>query len=183
MQTEKTKKKEKEENSKNSENHKPTSRPRNRARVKYKKESIEISRMTTGKSKHIFSFKQENANFKVKVRELSGENIDLCYQCGACSSSCPLTEEMDLLPSTVIRYAQLGLEEVLETTTIWVCITCFNCEIRCPRGIDIANVMEALRQIVLRTKYDRVSLNDLTHEELRELPQIAIISSQRKLTA
>ena len=90
---------------------------------------------------------------------------------------------MDLLPSTVIRYTQQGLEEVLESNTIWVCITCFNCEVRCPRGIDIANVMEALRQIVLRTKYDRVSLDDLTHKELRELPQIALISSQRKLTA
>ncbi|MBA7676377.1 hypothetical protein ES703_84618 [subsurface metagenome] len=71
----------------------------------------------------------------------------------------------------------------MESTTIWVCSTCFNCEIRCPRGIDIANVMEALRQTVLRTNYDRVSLDDLTPEDLRELPQIAIISNQRKLTA
>jgi len=62
-------------------------------------------------------------------------------------------------------------------------MTCFNCEVRCPRGIDIANVMEALRQLVLRKKYNRVSLDDLTQEELRELPQIAIISNQRKLTA
>ena len=62
-------------------------------------------------------------------------------------------------------------------------MTCFNCEVRCPRGIDIANVMEELRQLVLRKKYNRVSLDDLTQEELRELPQIAIISNQRKLTA
>ena len=139
--------------------------------------------MSTGKSRPIFSFKPENASFKAKIEELSGENINLCFQCGACSSGCPLTEEMDLLPSTVIRYTQLGLEDVLESKTIWVCSSCFNCEVRCPRGIDIANVMEALRQMVFRTKYDRVSLDDLTAEELRELPQIAIISSQRKLTA
>jgi heterodisulfide reductase subunit C len=63
-----------------------------------------------------------------------------------------------------------------------VCSTCFNCEVRCPRGIDIANVMEALRQMRLRKKYDRVSLDDLTPEELRELPQVAIISNLRKLT-
>jgi heterodisulfide reductase subunit C len=139
--------------------------------------------MSTGKSRLFFTFGPENASFKAKIEELSGENIDLCFQCGACSSGCPLTEEMDLLPSTVIRYAQLGMEEALESTTIWVCSTCFNCEVRCPRGIDIANVMEALRQIVLRKKYDRVSLDDLTSEELRELPQIAIISNLRKLTA
>ena len=139
--------------------------------------------MSTGKSRLFFTFGPENASFKAKIEELSGENIDLCFQCGACSSGCPLTEEMDLLPSTVIRYAQLGMEEALESTTIWVCSTCFNCEVRCPRGIDIANMMEALRQIVLRKKYDRVSLDDLTPEELRELPQIAIISNLRKLTA
>ncbi|TET72150.1 4Fe-4S dicluster domain-containing protein [Candidatus Bathyarchaeota archaeon] len=139
--------------------------------------------MSTGKSGLYFTFKPENASFKAKIEELSGENIDLCFQCGGCSSGCPLTEEMDLLPSTVMRYAQLGIEEALESTTIWVCSTCFNCEVRCPRGIDIANVMEAMRQTVLRKKYDRVSLDDLTPEELRELPQIAIISNLRKLTA
>jgi len=125
----------------------------------------------------------ENASFKAKVEELSGENLNLCFQCGACSSGCPLTEEMDLLPSKVIRFVQLGEMEVLDSKTIWVCSTCFNCEVRCPRGIDIANVMEALRQLMLRKKYDHFSLDSLDAEELRELPQIAIISNLRKLTA
>jgi len=127
--------------------------------------------------------KPENASFKAKVAELSGETLDLCFQCGGCSSGCPMTEEMDLLPSKVIRFAQLGLGEVLDSKTIWVCSTCFTCEVRCPRGIDIANVMEALRELKLRSKYDRVSLDSLDPEELRELPQIAIISNLRKLTA
>jgi len=43
--------------------------------------------------------------------------------------------------------------------------------------------MEALRQLVLRKKYNRVSLDELSPEELRDLPQIAIVSNQRKLTA
>jgi len=76
----------------------------------------------------------------------------------------------------------LGMEEALDSKTPWVCITCFNCEVRCPRGIDVANVMEALRQVALRAKHDRFSLDELTSEELMELPQIAIISNQRKLT-
>jgi heterodisulfide reductase subunit C len=139
--------------------------------------------MSTGKSRLFYTFGPENASFKARVEELSGENIDLCFQCGACSSGCPLAQEMDLLPSKVIRYAQLGIEEVLDSKTIWVCSTCFNCEVRCPRGIDIANVMEALRQMVLRKKYDRVRLDELTPEQLRELPQVAIISNQRKLSA
>jgi len=135
------------------------------------------------KSRPTITFKPENASFKAKVADLSGEEIDLCFQCGACSSGCPLTGEMDLLPSKVIRYVQLGEEEILGSETIWVCSSCFNCEVRCPRGIDIANVMEALRQLRLRGKYDRVSLDALEPEELRGLPQIAIISNLRKLTA
>lgn len=130
-----------------------------------------------------FTFNKENAYFKARVEELSGEKIDLCFQCGACSSGCPLTEEMNLLPSTVIRYTQLGMDEVLDSNTIWLCSTCFNCEIRCPRGIDIANVMEALRQLVLRKKFNKLSLDDLSPEELRDLPPIAIVSTQRKLTS
>ncbi|MBL7079875.1 4Fe-4S dicluster domain-containing protein [Candidatus Bathyarchaeota archaeon] len=138
--------------------------------------------MSPGKSGLYLTFRPENASFKAKIEELSGENIDLCMQCGGCSSGCPLTEEMDLLPSTVIRYVQWGMEEALDSKTPWVCITCFNCEVRCPRGIDVANVMEALRQATLRAKYDRFSLDELTPEELMELPQIAIISNQRKLS-
>ena len=131
----------------------------------------------------ILRMQPENKVFKDKVAELSGENVDLCFQCGACSSGCPMTEEMDYLPSKIIRLVQLGLEEALESKTIWICTTCFNCEVRCPRGIDIANVMEALRQIVLRSKYNRVSLEELTQEELKELPQIALVCNQRKMTA
>jgi heterodisulfide reductase subunit C len=90
---------------------------------------------------------------------------------------------MDYLPSKIIRMAQIGLSDALDTKTIWVCSSCFNCEVNCPRGIDIANVMEALRQLVLRSKHDRVSLDDISMEELRELPQIALVSNMRKLTA
>ena len=128
-------------------------------------------------------YNSENASFKARVVELSGENINLCFQCGACSSGCPLTEEMDQLPSKVLRLVQLGRNEVLGSKTIWVCSTCFNCEIRCPRGIDVANVMEVLRQLMLRKKYDRVNLDAFSPEELRELPQIAIVSNLRKLTS
>jgi heterodisulfide reductase subunit C len=92
-------------------------------------------------------------------------------------------QEMDYLPSKIVRMAQLGIRDVLDTKTIWMCSTCFNCEVRCPRGIDVANVMEAIRQLVLRQKFDKVKLDELTAEELRELPQIAVVSILRKLTA
>jgi len=125
---------------------------------------------------------EENVKFREKVKGLSGENVDLCFQCGACSSSCPLTFEMDLLPSTVIRFVQMGLEEVLECKTIWVCSTCLSCAVRCPRNIDVARVMEALRQLYLRKMGDYVNVSTIPAETLREAPQIALVSSLRKFS-
>ncbi len=120
-------------------------------------------------------------DFRTRIEEISGENLSLCFQCGACSSGCPTTQEMDYLPSKIIRMVQLGLDEVLETKTIWVCTTCFECEARCPRGLDIANVMEALRILLLRKKFDKINLDEVPPEELRELPPVAMVSTMRKL--
>ena len=126
---------------------------------------------------------EKNRKFSKRVGDLSGEEIGLCFQCGGCSSACPMTSQMDLLPSKVMRLVQLGEEEVLKSRTPWVCSTCFNCAVRCPRGIDIANVMEALRQILLRGKFDYLKLDELSREELEEIPPIALISVLRKFTA
>ena len=130
----------------------------------------------------LLKLRPQNIFFKAKVEALSGEKMDLCFQCGTCSSGCPLTEEMDLLPSTLIRFVQLGLDEALDSRTIWICSACFKCEVRCPRGIDIANVMEALREMMLRKKHEHIRLDSHKSEELRNLPQIALISYLRKLS-
>ncbi len=89
----------------------------------------------------------KNVEFTEKVNEISGEVVTLCEQCGTCSGSCPLVAEMDITPSNMMRLVELGDEEVLDTKTFWVCASCFTCTTRCPRGIDIAKVWEALRQI------------------------------------
>jgi heterodisulfide reductase subunit C len=90
---------------------------------------------------------------------------------------------MDLMPSTLVRLTQLGLkDELINAKTIWVCASCFNCVARCPKGIDIAKVAEALRQELLRKKLDYVEVRDLTIEERQEIPQIAIISNLRKFS-
>ena len=125
----------------------------------------------------------ENEKFLKKVEDLSGENTLLCFQCGECTSSCPVAHEMDVLPSTLMRLVQLGRMDVLDSKTIWVCSSCFNCFARCPREIDVAKVMEALRQINLRKKVDYFHLEEIPKEEIRRLPQIAIISNLRKFTA
>lgn len=121
-------------------------------------------------------------NLRARVEELSGENVFACYQCGMCSAGCPLTDEMDRLPSQVIRDLQLEDISLLDSNAMWVCASCLACEVRCPKGVDLAKLMEALRQLHLRKELDHVSIDDMTHEEIRKLPQIALVASFRKKT-
>ncbi len=80
-----------------------------------------------------------------------GEDVYRCYQCLKCSAGCPMTFAMDYPPSQVMRMIQLGQEEdLLASKTIWVCVTCNTCSIRCPNDIDIALVIDSLRQKALR---------------------------------
>lgn len=123
------------------------------------------------------------SNLFDRFETISGENVYKCFQCGCCSAACPVTAEMDLLPNQVIRYIQVGLtDEVLNGNTMWICATCYSCQARCPRGIDIAKVMEALRQIKLRSKEDWTIITKIDPEELEKLPAIALISNFRKMT-
>jgi heterodisulfide reductase subunit C len=117
-----------------------------------------------------------------RVEELSGENVFACYQCGMCSSGCPLAEEMDRLPSSIIRGLQVDDPSVLESNAMWICASCLACEVRCPKGVDLAKLMEALRQLYLRKSLDRVSIDGMTREQIRGLPQIALVASFRKKT-
>ena len=122
--------------------------------------------------------------FATRVTELSGQNIRLCYQCGKCSAGCPMAFVMDLLPNQVIRLVQLGFAEDLEdSATAWLCASCFACSVRCPKGIDIARVMEAIRQLSLRKNVDHVDVPRLAPERVAELPQIALVSAFRKMTS
>src|SRR5512135_393952 len=85
--------------------------------------------------------------FVRQVETISGETLLACNQCGKCSAGCPLAFSMDLLPSQVIRLAQLGIEDVLQSQTIWICASCLTCVARCPKDIDLSRVMEAIRQV------------------------------------
>jgi len=118
-----------------------------------------------------------------KIKEICEQNLLSCYQCGKCSAGCPAADVMDLLPHQVIRFAQLGLiDEILESKTIWICASCITCTASCPRGVDLAKIMEALRQVVLRKKTDYVNINEINQELLEKLPAIALVGNFRKLT-
>lgn len=119
---------------------------------------------------------------RARVEELSGENVFACYQCGMCSAGCPFTAEMDRLPSRIVRDLQLDDASVLSSNAMWTCASCLACEVRCPKGVDLAKLMEALRQITLRRSLDHVSIDTMTRDDIRRLPQIALVASFRKKT-
>jgi len=130
------------------------------------------------------SRKKIRDSFVDKVQELSGQNLLACYQCGKCSAGCPAVSEMDILPNQIIRFAQLGLkDELLASKAIWICASCMTCNARCPKGINIAEVIEALRQILLRKREDHLKVKKLSDKEKEDIPPIALISSMRKYTS
>ncbi len=118
--------------------------------------------------------------FVRQVEEISGQDLLACNQCGKCSAGCPVVAVMDILPNQVIRMAQLGMEEVLEINTIWICASCLTCSTRCPKGVDVPRLMEALRQIALRQGVTELDLSALPPELVREVPQLAIVGGFRK---
>ncbi|TKJ41029.1 heterodisulfide reductase [candidate division LCP-89 bacterium B3_LCP] len=124
------------------------------------------------------------SDFVRKVEEISGENFSKCMQCGTCSGSCPMMENMTFGPRMMILRANFGQEEqVIGDNTAWICASCHSCMVRCPRGIDIAKLMEAIRQISLRMNENYVEPFKIDEEILEELPPIAMVSCFRKHTA
>jgi len=129
------------------------------------------------------SLKKVRSGFVKKVQELSGQKINLCYQCGKCSAGCPMAAAMDLLPNQVMRLVQLGLDEdIANSKTVWLCASCLTCTARCPKGVDLSKVMEALRLLTLRKNKNYVEPSQMPREEIADLPQIAMVSGFRKLT-
>jgi heterodisulfide reductase subunit C len=127
--------------------------------------------------------KRLRREFVRKVKELSGENLQSCYQCGMCSGVCPAASNMDLSPRQVIELARLGMqEEIAESKTVWICATCLACTVNCPRGFDLSKLMEAIRLLTLRKNVDHIRPEDISPQERCELPQIAMVSGLRKFT-
>jgi heterodisulfide reductase subunit C len=79
--------------------------------------------------------------------DLSTYNFALCYQCAKCSAGCPIAEAMDYLPHQILKMVQLDLmQEVLRSSTIWLCAGCQTCAVRCPMQIDLVQVMGGLKE-------------------------------------
>jgi CoB--CoM heterodisulfide reductase subunit C len=88
--------------------------------------------------------------FKYKLIKMHGsEKILKCFQCGTCTSDCPVARYSDSYrPRTLIHMARLGLKDrVLKSDTLWLCAACFTCTDRCPQGVEVASVIRVLRNL------------------------------------
>ena len=131
----------------------------------------------------IISIATVRGDFVQQVETISGQSLLACNQCGKCSAGCPVAFSMDILPNQVLRMAQLGITDVLDAQTIWTCAACLTCVSRCPKGIDLPRVMEALRVIQMEKNGSEMDTTHISPEMIAEVPQMALIGGFRKYTA
>jgi heterodisulfide reductase subunit C len=82
------------------------------------------------------------------VESLAETKFADCYQCGKCTAGCPRSEHMDKMPNQLVRLLQLGdVDAALKSDAIWQCVSCETCTTRCPKQVDCAAIMDALRQV------------------------------------
>lgn len=84
------------------------------------------------------------------VQEASGVDLSVCFQCKKCTSGCPVAKLVKSPPSEIMRRLHLDAgDELLESDILWMCVSCETCSARCPMGIDVAAVMDALRHLAV----------------------------------
>lgn len=116
------------------------------------------------------------------IKEISNVDTKRCMKCGKCSASCPSYEEMDIRPHQFASYVQNGnVTELMESTSLWKCLSCFACVERCPRDVKPARLIEAVRLAVIRQKGQNYLFPDEIPALLdEEIPQQLLASAFRK---
>jgi heterodisulfide reductase subunit C len=97
--------------------------------------------------KKVIKSSEIDPKFKYEIsRAHGGEKVMRCFQCGTCTSDCPVARFSDTYrPAQIIRMAQLGLKQrVLKSDTLWLCASCFTCTDRCPQDVEVASVIRVI---------------------------------------
>ncbi|MBQ2284716.1 MAG: 4Fe-4S dicluster domain-containing protein [Clostridia bacterium] len=117
-----------------------------------------------------------------QILRTSGVNVLKCMRCGKCSATCPSYDEMEYHPHEFVYMVEKGnIEPLMESKSIYKCLSCFACVERCPRGVEPANVIEAVRLMKIRQQgANHMTANDVPALLDEDLPQQAIVSAFRK---
>ena len=124
----------------------------------------------------------ENKHLTEEVVRISGSNPKKCMKCGKCTATCPAFDAMDIHPHQFVDMIMNGrIDELLNSRGIYNCLSCFACIERCPRSVEPARLIEAVRVAVIRQKENNHLKQDAIPAMLdAELPQQAITSALRK---
>ena len=124
----------------------------------------------------------ENKKQAEKIKEISGANPLKCMKCGKCSASCPAFDEMDIKPHQFVSYViNENIDALVQSKSLWKCLSCFACVERCPRDVKPGKLIDAARQLVVRER----GQNYLEADEIPELideetPQQLLVSAFRR---
>lgn len=102
-------------------------------------------------------------NEKEQILRESGVNVLKCMRCGKCSGTCPSYDEMEYHPHQFVYMVEKGeIDKLMNSPSIYKCLSCFACVERCPRGVEPAKIVEAVRVLATR----RQGANHLNAEDV-----------------
>lgn len=119
---------------------------------------------------------------KEQILRISGSDVRKCMRCGKCSATCPSYDEMEYHPHQFVYMVERGdINKLMESPSIYKCLTCFACVERCPRGVEPAKVIEAVRLEVIRQQgKNHLKSDDIPALLDDDLPGQAIMTAMRK---
>ena len=124
----------------------------------------------------------DNKKQAEKIKEISGANPLKCMKCGKCSASCPAFDDMDIKPHQFVSYViSENIDALVQSKSLWKCLSCFACVERCPRDVQPGRIIDAARQLVVRQRGQAYLSADEIPELLDpELPQQLLVSAFRR---
>ena len=126
----------------------------------------------------------DNKYLREEIIRISGANVSKCMRCGKCSATCPAYDEMEYHPHQFVNMVESGdIEPLLNSKSLYKCLSCFACIDRCPRGVEPAKVVEAVRLAATRKQ----DANYMTADAIpaivdEDTPQQLLVSAFRKYT-
>ena len=124
----------------------------------------------------------ENKYLKDEIVRISGVNPKKCMKCGKCTATCPSFDEMEYHPHQFVYMVESGdIQPLLNSKSLYKCLSCFACVDRCPRGVEPAKLVEAVKLSVIRQQNNNHLKADAIPSLIDEdMPQQAIVSAFRK---
>ncbi len=124
----------------------------------------------------------EKNNLREQILRMSGVNPTKCMKCGKCSGTCPSYDEMEYHPHQFVYMVETGdIEPLMNSKSLYKCLTCFACVDRCPRGVEPAKLVEAVRLAVIRQQgQNHMKPDDIPAQVDEDTPQQLLMSALRK---